>query len=51
MKHTHTETTEINFSNLEKRLLQINDEFTYIRFKDFIEKPTFIKKILNNLIV
>ncbi len=44
MKHTQTETTEINFSKLKERLLQINDpnEFTYLHFKRFKEKPTLI---------
>ncbi len=44
MKHTYTETTEINFSKLEERLLQINDpnQFTYLHFKGFRESPTLI---------
>ena len=37
IKHTHTETTAINFAKLEERLLQINDPkwLTYLTFKGF----------------
>lgn len=56
MKHTHTETTKINFNELESRLLSINNEtsitcwqferkfFEYIRNKkqDYLHFPTLI---------
>lgn len=44
IKHTHTETTAINFAKLEERLLQINDPkwLTYLTFKGFREGPNLI---------
>lgn len=46
MKHTHTESTEINFSNLEKRILQINEPFLgkYNRMKEMVYELTLDRR-------
>ena len=46
IKHTHTEPTELNFSKLEERIMQVNDpclgKYNDIRFKEPIIVDIYI---------
>ena len=50
MKHTHTETTEINFSKLEERLFQINDPKLFTNF-GFSRQAEYLFRNVPTLIV
>ena len=50
MKRTHTETTEINFSKLEERLLQVNDPKIFTNF-EFSRQAGYLFRNVPTLIV
>ena len=45
LKHVYTEPAEVNFSKLEERLLQVNDEITRTNFQFSRRLPSLLRKM------
>ena len=45
IKHVYTEPTEVNFSKLEERLLQVNDVIARTNFQFSRRLPSLLRKM------